>query len=168
MPTIREAIQQSTFESPRQRVLINLLYSAGWAKSGSAAALRPSGLTWQQFNCLRILRGQRGRPAPMRLIAERMLDPQSNASRLVDKLVAKGFVERVACPDDRRQVRVTLTAAGGEVLDEASAAVRSYYGTLGTELSDEDLSLLSDLLDRFRRSACPPSDGEPGGGVESS
>lgn len=150
MPPIAEVIRQSRFESPRQAALINLLFSAGWAKSGSAAALKDSGLTWQQFNCLRILRGQGGRPAPVRLITERMLDPQSNASRLVDKLTAKGFVARATCPHDRRQVNVTLTHAGAKVLEVASEAVRAYYSSLGATMSAAEVELLSQLLDRFR------------------
>lgn len=150
MPSIAEAIQQSRFESARQRALINILYTAGAAKAGTAKALRPFGLTWQQFNCLRILRGQCDGPASMRLIAERMLDPQSNASRLVDKLLDKHLVERIPCPHDRRQVRVSLTEEGRTVLDACSAAVRQYYEGLGPDLTDEELCTLSGLLDRFR------------------
>lgn len=150
MPSIAELIQQTHFESPRQRVLINLIYSAGWAKSGSAAALKPLGLSWQQFNLMRILRGQGGKPVSMGLLASRMLDPQSNASRLVDKLVGKGFVTRVPCPEDRRQVRVSLTDAGTRVLAEASERIRAFYESVGGDLTDAELTTLSDLLDRYR------------------
>lgn len=150
MPSIAEAIQQRTFESPRQRVLINLLYTASQCKAASAVALKPLGLTWQQFNVLRILRGQRGKPATMRLIAERMLDRQSNASRLVDKLEAKAWVARAACPEDRRQVRMTLTPAGERLLVHASAAVREAIAGFGAGMSDEELVELSGLIDAFR------------------
>lgn len=152
MPAISEAIQQSTFESPRQQVLINVLYTAGIMKNRTAQALRPTGITWQQFNCLRILRGQRGKPAPVRLIAERMLDPQSNASRLVDKLVEKGYVDRTACPGDRRQVNVTLTPEGSAALEQLSATVASIHDELAPGMTDDELLALSHGLDRFRES----------------
>ena len=152
MASIEDIIQQRTFESPAQRVLINLIYSGGWAKAQSLVTLKPFGLTWQQFNLMRILRGQRDRPATLRLIAERMLDPQSNASRLVDRLEGKKLVERVPCTDDRRQVRISLTEAGRDLLERASAAVKADHQRLGGDLSDEEMLHLSDLLDRFRMS----------------
>jgi len=150
MASIAETIQQHQFEDPRQKVLINLVYSAGWAKSGTSAALKPYGLTWQQFNLLRILRGQQGKPVTMRAISERMLDAQSNASRLVDKLELKGFVTRTTCDQDRRQVRIGLTTQGQDILAEASASTKAYYSSLGSDLSDEEMETLSELLDRFR------------------
>ncbi len=152
MPSIAEVIQQRSFEDPRQQVLINLLYSAAFARTGSTSALKPFSLTWQQFNLLRILRGQRGKPASMRTLSERMLDPQSNASRLVDKLEEKQYVSRVTCPNDRRQVRVSLTALGDGVLAQASTAITAFYSDIGGDLSEQELLLLSDLLDRFRNS----------------
>lgn len=150
MPGIADAIHQDRFESPAHRVLINLLYSAGWAKSLSTAALKPFGLTWQQFNCLRILRGQHGVAVSLRLIADRMLDPQSNASRIVDKLEAKELVSRRPCPHDRRQVRIALTDAGRDLVERASAEMRRGHEAIGGDLDAEELDQLSALLDRFR------------------
>ena len=150
MPSIADAIQQPKFESPQQRVLLNLLYTASKVKAASAKVLKPLGLTSQQFNILRILQGQRGKPATVRLLSERMLDPQSNASRLVEKLVSKGLVARAMCHEDRRQLRVSLTEAGVERLRAASAAIEQAHASLGASMSPAELEALSEQLDQFR------------------
>ncbi|MFK8054738.1 MAG: MarR family winged helix-turn-helix transcriptional regulator [Saprospiraceae bacterium] len=150
MPSIDEIIKQKSFESAQQKVLINLVFSGGWAKSHGAGFLKPFNLTWQQFNLMRILRGQKGKAVPLRVLAERMLDPQSNASRLVDKLVEKGLVDRHVCPDDRRQVRLSLSKNGDTTLDNAFIAMRKATEAIGGDLSNDELNQLSDLLDRLR------------------
>lgn len=152
MLSIGDIIRQKSFSTARQKVIINLVYSGGWAKSMSTKHLKPFKLSWQQFNLMRILKGQQGKPVPLRLLAERMLDPQSNASRIVDKLVEKGLVDRVTCSDDRRQVRLTLSQQGVEHLNAASAHIEKENQKLGGDLSEEELHQLSDLLDRFRNS----------------
>ncbi len=88
----------------------------------------------------------------MRLLQERMLDPQSNASRLVDKLESKGYVHRETSEEDRRRVGVVLTAQGATVLAKASEDMSAFASALGEGLSAEELHRLSDLLDRFRGS----------------
>lgn len=150
MPFIGDIIKQSVFEDPRQQVLVNVLYSAIWGRTLSNKALKPFKLSWQQFNLMRILKGQKGEPATMRLLSERMLDPQSNASRIVDKLVEKNYVSRITCPDDRRQVRVALTEEGNLFLAKASEAVRTVSAQYGGDLTESEMLQLSDLLDRFR------------------
>lgn len=160
MPDISEAIKQHRFADARQRVLINLLYTAGQVKNGTNAALREEGLSWQQFNLLRILRGQAPAPASMRLLSERMLDRQSNASRIVDRLEGKGLVARGPCAEDGRQVRVRLTGEGSVVLTRASVLIEGYYKQLGGGLTDEEILALSDAIDEFR---CPRVEGEVGG-----
>ena len=150
MPKIDEIILQKKFSSAQQKVMINLVFSGGWAKSHSTKHLKPFKLSWQQFNLMRILKGQKGKAVPLRVLAERMLDPQSNASRIVDKLVEKGLVERVTCNDDRRQVRLNLSKKGNALLDAASERIDKENMMLGGDLSVEELLQLSDLLDRFR------------------
>lgn len=150
MSTILEVLKQRSFESPQQRVALNVLYTSSWLRGLSSQALKPFGITWQQFNLLRILRGQRGVPASMRLLQERMLDPQSNASRLVDKLEAKGLVLRDTSSEDKRRVSVILTAHGEERLQEFSTAMSARLSEVGGDLSEDELVHLSDLLDRLR------------------
>jgi len=106
MPSIEEAIQQPNFPSPFHRVQVNTIFTAAWLNQRSAQSLKATGLSLQQFNILRILRGRAGKPATIKLLTERMLDKMSNASRLVDKLKEKGLVERQECPSDRRRVDI--------------------------------------------------------------
>ncbi len=150
MPSLDEAIQQTKYEDLRQKLVINLLYTTGVVKSANLAALKPYGITWQQFNMMRILRGQAPKPASMRLLSERMLDPQSNASRLVDRLTAKGYVNRVASNEDKRQVKVSLTKKGERLLTDASVAMSASFQRFKVELSDEELIETNRLLDEFR------------------
>jgi len=150
MQGISEIIQQKKFESSQQKVLINLVYSAGWAKGRSSACLKPFNLSWQQFNLMRILKGQNGKAVSLKVLAERMLDPQSNASRLVDKLVEKGLIERHTCPNDRRQVRLHISKKGAIILDKASSEMSKVSQSLGGDLTEQEMHQLSDLLDRFR------------------
>ena len=150
MPTIQDALNQKSFDSERHQVLLNILYSSSWAKTVSSQALKPLGITWQQFNLLRILRGQKGQPASMRLLQDRMLDAQSNASRIVDKLEAKQYVSREVAPEDKRRVSVSLTAEGATLLQDASARISAAIEDLGGDLTPKQMLTLSDLLDRFR------------------
>ena len=152
MSHIGEDLQQGTFENPQQRLLLNVLYTSAFVKKASSEVLKPHGLTWQQFNLLRILRGQRGQPASMRLIQERMLDPQSNASRLVAKLLDKGYVSRETPEEDLRRVSVALTPEGLTAVDEASADMHRFLRAIGGGLSPQQLRELSDGLDEFRNS----------------
>ncbi len=146
---IEKEIVQTKFKSPLHKAVINILYTGNWLNSRESAALKPYGVTIQQYNILRILRGQRPNPATISLLTERMLDKMSNASRLVDKLEAKGLVIRTICPSDRRQANVAISESGLALLtaiDEVNERVDSTMG----KLSDGELDTLSNLLDRLR------------------
>jgi DNA-binding MarR family transcriptional regulator len=164
---IDEAIQQTRWESQRQRSVVDVLYTGRCLESLGARGLRAYGLTPQQFNVLRILRGQKGQPASVKLLAERMLDPSSNASRLVDKLLEKGLVERATCPGDRRSVDIRLTASGTALLARLDEPARGWLPR--PELFPEaDARQLCELLDRLRDALPgaaphhPPRTGEKG------
>ncbi len=150
MATIEEAIQQPAFKSATHRAQVNILYTAAWINQQTGQALKPFGLSLQQFNILRILRGRAGKPATVKLLTERMLDKMSNASRLVDKLKEKGLVERQECAADRRRVDILITAAGLELIEAASEAVESTKTFAFRHLSEEEASILSNLLDKLR------------------
>ncbi len=150
MATIEEAIQQPTFQSATHRAQVNILYTAAWLNQQTGQALKPFGLSLQQFNILRILRGRAGKPATVKLLTERMLDKMSNASRLVDKLKEKGLVERRECPTDRRRVDVLITQAGLALIEQASNAVDDTKSYAFRHLSEGEASTLSHLLDKMR------------------
>ena len=146
---IEKEIVQSKFKDPLHKAVVNILYTGNWINWQESAVLKPFGLTGQQYNILRILRGQHPKPATITLLTERMLDKMSNASRLVDKLQAKGLVERHTCPSDRRQANVLINEAGLALLLEMDAALGEIDRRLGS-LTDAELEQLSNLLDRLR------------------
>lgn len=149
MQSIEEAIQQSKFQNNMHKAEVNILYTASVLDAASTQMLKPFGISPQQYNILRILKGCRPKTASIKYLTERMLDKMSNASRLVDKLKVKGLVERIECPNDRRQVEISITDEGMNVLANASEAMqKAMSGKLA--LTEEEAGILSDLLDRYR------------------
>jgi len=130
---------------------LNLLYTTNWLSNSQACLLKPYDLTPQQYNVLRILRGQYPKPVRVNDIIERMLDKMSNASRLVDKLLLKALVKRTECPHDRRAVDVVITEAGLEILSELDKMQESWENQL-KRLSEQEADLLSELIDKLRGS----------------
>lgn len=147
---IEEAIKQKKFASPQQRAKVNIIYTAAWVNQHDSQALKQYGISIQQFNILRILRGRKGKPATVKLLTERMLDKMSNASRLVDKLVAKNLVKRCQSEIDRRSVEVTITKSGIDVLNDASKSLDFTNRECFDHLSNEEACQLSKLLDKIR------------------
>lgn len=147
---IEEAIQQKRFKSEFHKAQINLIYTAHWLGQETAGVLKPYGISVQQFNILRILRGLGKEPATIKLLTERMLDRMSNASRLVDKLLAKGLVAREECPHDRRRVNIWITEEGLRVVGEASEKVDVHVSQFFNPLSEAEARQLNEMLDRIR------------------
>jgi DNA-binding MarR family transcriptional regulator len=146
---IEEEIRQTKpFPNPQTKALVNLAFTASWIDGEQAKFLKPFGISIQQYNILRILKGMRPKPATVKILIERMIDKNSNASRLVDKLLKKGLVERNACLQDRRRVDVLITEAGLQMIEEVAAAMENSPMLL--HLSNEEANQLSDLLDKMR------------------
>jgi len=144
--------QGKDFRSVHQKAVVNLMYTHGWLAAQQAEVLKPFGLTLQQYNVLRILRGTAPEATTVNAIIERMLDRMSNASRLVDKLVAKGMASRTVCPNDRRAVDVKITAAGMALLAQLDERQTHWERNLST-LDAEEAQQLSHLLDKLRNSS---------------
>ena len=123
MTKLEEAIQQKKFVSERQKANLNIMYTSSWITGKISSVLKPYGISPQQFNILRILNGQKGKPATVKMLTERMIDKMSNTSRLVEKLKIKGLVDRRECEQDRRQVDIFLTDKGLKVMNECSAEI---------------------------------------------
>lgn len=150
MSSIEDAIQQARFKSASHRAQVNIAYTASWINQQMMKALKPFDLSLQQFNILRILRGRGDEPSTIKLLTERMLDKMSNASRLVDKLKSKGYVERRQCPSDRRRVDIIITQEGLNVIERASIAVENMRNVAFDNLNNDEADLLSGLLDKLR------------------
>lgn len=142
--------QTIPFRTPYHRVMVNLIYTSNWLMDSQTRVLKPFKLTLQQYNVLRILRGQHPNPIKVADITERMLDKMSNASRLVDKLVAKQFVQRTECPSDRRAVDVVITDTGLDLLTKIDVYLTEWADFQRKKLTEEEAGLLSQLLDRLR------------------
>ncbi|WP_025761747.1 MarR family winged helix-turn-helix transcriptional regulator [Dyadobacter tibetensis] len=149
--SIENDIKQKTFRNPYQKMAINLVYTSNWLLYRQSELFKEYDLTLQQYNVLRILRGQQGRPIRVSDISERMLDKSSNTSRLVDKLLLKNYAERSLCANDRRAVDVIITKQGMEVLEQIDPRVEEWENKLNV-ITEEQALMLSDMLDLLRES----------------
>jgi DNA-binding MarR family transcriptional regulator len=129
---------------------VNILFTSAWLENEHRQLLKPHGITLPQFNVLRILRGQKGNPIAVMGVCERMIDKSSNASRLIDKLIERGFVKRTVCPQDRRQVDVVITEKGLSLINETDALTVEMDRLLSNVLSSEQATEMSGLLDEIR------------------
>lgn len=143
--------QQKPFKSSYQKLVVNLIYTSNWMSSEQQGLLKPFDLSSQQYNVLRILRGQYPNPITVNGIIERMLDKMSNASRLVDKLLLKGYVSRCDNADDRRACDIRITETGSEILKKIDALQEAADEKM-KRLTPEEAELLSSLLDKLRGS----------------
>ena len=112
-------------------------------------ALKPFEVSMQQFNVLRILRGQQGKPANLSTLNERMVTKMSNTTRLVDKLLVKGFVNRTVCPSNRRKVEIVITETGLKALDQMDEALSNAHKVIFKDFDKKELETLNTLLDKF-------------------
>ena len=131
------------------RTIIHLMLVNNRISEVLVNALKPYEVSIQQFNVLRILRGQKGVPANLGTLNERMVSKMSNTTRLVDKLILKGYVERKICPSNRRKVEISITKAGFEALKDMDKTVEAAEQELMKNLSSKELEELNFLLDKI-------------------
>ncbi|MBU2951945.1 MarR family transcriptional regulator [Tamlana agarivorans] len=136
----------SKFPNAKVKALINIIYTANWVNNIQNEFFKPFGISPQQFNILRILRGA-GEPISVQTIKERMLERSPNTTRLMDKLCAKNLIDRLPCPGDRRVVHIEITISGLQLLDDISKDLNQ---DLLENLTEDEASQLSDLLDKIR------------------
>ncbi|RWY57091.1 MarR family winged helix-turn-helix transcriptional regulator [Mucilaginibacter gilvus] len=146
---IEEDIKSTNFEDNYHKAAINLSYTYGWMSNISRPKFEQYNLTQQQFNILRILRGQYPKPATVNLLKERMIDKMSDASRIVDRLVQKELVSRCTNNKDRRAVDIRISDEGLEILSKMDKEFKT-RDILGENLTEEEAGQLSELLDKMR------------------
>lgn len=146
---LENEIKQESFRNEYHKLAVNILFTHGWLMNKIQQILSRFDLTPQQFNLLRILRGQYPSPASISLLKDRMLDKMSDASRLVDRLIQKGLVERKICESDRRKVDVVITKKGLKLLEKIDETDSEMDGYL-QNLSESEAKKLNDLLDKLR------------------
>ncbi len=146
---LEKEIIQRKFHSEFQKAVVNILYTFGWLNGRLSRLLKSHRITLQQFNVLRILRGQHPDPASVNLLIERMLDKSSNASRLVERLRQKGLVQRLVSKNDRRQVDVFITKKGLNLLTKIDKPLNEFEKKT-IQLSEKEAKVLNQTLDKLR------------------
>ncbi|MFP4092365.1 MAG: MarR family winged helix-turn-helix transcriptional regulator [Cyclobacteriaceae bacterium] len=146
---LEEEIKQKRFRSEKHKAVINLMYTGNWVYSVNKAILKQYNLSPEQYNVLRILRGQYPNPSSVMLLNERMLDKMSNVSRIVEKLRLKDLLIRRECPTDRRQVDITITDVGLQLLESIDQQTQITEEALNN-LTEKEAEKLNELLDKVR------------------
>jgi DNA-binding MarR family transcriptional regulator len=147
----RELRQNRPFQSIRAAAAISMLRTADVVRRRAVAVIEPFGISLQQYNVLRILRGSAPHPLPTLEIGERLIERTPGVTRLLDRLEEKGLVRRERCADDRRMVHCWITAAGLELLEVMDAPVDAVDEDILREMTDDDVFTLIRLLDQVRR-----------------
>jgi len=145
-----EAVIKTDKKIPlRSRTIIHLMLIHNKVSEHIAHALKPFGISTQQFNVLRILRGQHGKPANLSTLNERMVSKMSNTTRLVDKLIKKGYADRIVCMSNRRKVEINITEEGLKVLSEMDIEMKKAEKEMLANFTDLELEQLNHLFNKF-------------------
>ncbi|MDO7171299.1 MarR family winged helix-turn-helix transcriptional regulator [Mariniflexile sp. AS56] len=136
----------SKFDNNRVKALLNILYTANWVSSYQNEFFKPYGISPQQYNILRILKGADD-PINVQVIKDRMIERSPNATRLMDKLCAKNYIKRLPDERDRRVVKIIITQEGINLLETIPVSLNS---KLLKNLTEEEAEQLSNLLDKMR------------------
>lgn len=147
---LEDEIKQSKFKSEYHKLGLNIVYTANWLSHYHEKHCKKFDITPEQFNILRILRGQNSKPATINLLIERMLNKTSNASRLVEKLRRKGLAERQTNQADRRACDVIITKKGLDLLAELDK-VEEEWNQLISHIPEDEAGHMNELLDKLRK-----------------
>lgn len=147
---IEEHIKSTVTLNTAKKVVLNILYTQHFVSDKFNELLKPYDLSGEQYNVLRILRGQKGAPANMFAIQERMVAKSSNTTRLIDKLLLKELVTRKVCPVNRRKIEVCITDKGMELLEELDPKVVEHENQFARNLTEDELVQLNTLLEKYR------------------
>jgi DNA-binding MarR family transcriptional regulator len=146
---LEDEIKQAQFKTEHHKLMINILYTASWLQRTQSTVLRPHGITPEQYNILRILRGAKGKAMSLNDISSRMIDRASNTSRLIDKLITKEWVNRTICPKDRRQSEILITQKGLDVLHNLQKPIDEISEQFFI-ISEKECQKLNNVLDEMR------------------
>lgn len=145
---IEQLIQAPVMPGHRKTV-VHLIYTANIVSDKISEALKPFDISMQQFNVLRILRGQKGKPANLCTIQERMFHKMSNTTRLVDKLIHKGLAERKVCAHNRRKVEINITYEGLHLLAVLDEIIDKLEKNITKNLTQKESMALNMLLEKL-------------------
>lgn len=146
---LEEEIKQKKFKSDFQKLAVNIMFTHGWLMNYQKKFFDKYEITGNQFNILRILRGQHPEPVSVNILRDRMLDKMSDASRLVERLRIKKLLIRNICKNDRRKSDINITEKGLEVLKDLDT-IDDEFSKIFNKLTNEDIKNLNELLDKMR------------------
>ena len=148
---IEKDIQQTNFRNEFQKMSINIIYTANWLNEKIGQILATEDITQQQYNILRILRGSEC-PLSTLKIRERMLDKMSDTSRIVDRLIVKGLVEKTACIKDKRLVDITISKKGLQLLEKLDS-LNEHIDSILKGVSEKEAQAMNQILDKLRENS---------------
>lgn len=132
------------------RAVYQIIITGHWITDQVGKDLKEYGITEPQFNVLRILKGRKGNPITVHEIQEKMVQRSSNVTRIVDKLLDKGFVNRQECPTNRRKMDITITEKGSKQLDILNTKVEKFHDQFQGNLTDEESETLEILIKKLK------------------
>ncbi|CAM3862651.1 MULTISPECIES: MarR family winged helix-turn-helix transcriptional regulator [Flavobacterium] len=147
---IEQEIKSTVKLSITKKVMLNLTFTRNFIGDKFHELLKPYEISSEQYNVLRILRGQKGKPLNMQDILSRMVTKSSNTTRLIDKLLLKEMVERNICPNNRRKIEVKITEKGLKTLTELDPKIEDHDSIFTKNLTNEELEQLNNLLEKLR------------------
>lgn len=157
MSSLEEDIQQTAFRNEYQKAMLNLIFTQNYIIGKMSDVFKQFDITRQQYNVLRILRGQHPKPASINLIKDRMLDKMSDTSRIVERLRIKGLIIREEGKSDKRSSEITITPEGLELLRRMQGPVDEFDSFMGA-LSIDEARQLNTLLNKLRVDHFPESE----------
>ncbi|MEP1779235.1 MarR family transcriptional regulator [Reichenbachiella sp.] len=146
---IAEELGQKQFKSVHQKAHLNIMFTAYWLIEQTKEVLKPFDITQQQFNVLKILKGRYPKSCASNEIKEVMIDKGPDLTRMIDRLVVKGWVTREVCPENRRKLDITITESGLALIKRIEPKLNKQFIDQ-TRISDKEASELSRILDKMR------------------
>ena len=148
--SIEDVLKTNSTLPLSKKVVVNVLYTYAMINGKLNDVLKPYAISIQQFNVLRILRGQKGEPTSLATVQERMINKMSNTTRLIDKLIKKDFVEKQINKTNKRKINITITSLGLNFLDEIDILINSTEQNIIGDLSNNEAHELIRLLGKIR------------------
>ena len=150
MSELSKILKINTVLPITKQCTLNLFCTNNFLEEKFSILFKSYQLTKQQYNVLRILRGQKGNPVNLSTIHERMVHKSSNTSRIIDKLLAKEFVERKQCEENRRKIELLITKKGLAKLSVIDPEVDELESIIFKKISTDEAKLLNELLQKLR------------------
>mgnify|MGYP001025495192 CR=1 FL=1 len=147
---VEEQLKSESKLNPRTKCILNLMYTGNWVNEKTSIYFKQFDLTSQQFNILRILRGQNGKAINLQDVQERMISKMSNTTRLIEKLRIKDLVSRIQCESNRRKIEISITDKGLELLSVIDKSLGTHEKDTTKNLTEKESILLNKLLNKLR------------------